>query len=739
MADLWPSPAASRIDLAEEPEFCLGGIKVRPAGRVVVKNGEQRELQPRVMQVLVALAKARPGVVSRDRIAELCWDGRLVGDDALNRCILALRHLAQEFSPPPFAIETVPRIGHRLVERGAAARGPGGSGRMRLVLVLFVVLAVLAAGFFAWQQRSGEPGAASIAVLPFRNLSSGDSHFAEGVGEEILVQLAREPQFRVAGGSSSRLLPRNADMREVAERLGVDYVVEGSVRRQGDRIRVNAHLLKARDGIRLWSDSYDGNLDDIFAIQRRIGVAIAGALQRKLVRTPALSGPLVTDGKAYSLYLTARGLIRTRARRAGPTAVDLLRDAIQIDPGYAPAWASLGEATLLAGALKDRESFVASASQAQGHARHALELSPDLAEAHRTLGGLVGFGTPKAVAHLHRAAELDPNSAENMIGLGIAHGASGEFEKELAAYRRALELDPLWFRAVSSQAVAATEMGDRAGAEAIARRALPANGIEQNLVLAKAASMSGDFSEAVRRWSMVVNARSPRWSETARRSRNEVAFAVGIRTGPIVTIPRPLDQRHLGRVWMDRPPTPSVWKLRNRNALAAAVYRDDNHVAAKLMLNEGRSGELAAAYDGPGGMVGIRRGERLRIDQLSEAAVVALALRRAGRNAEAERLLREAEGLVERVYGRGRVPFWFDADAAALSAVRGRKSEAISRLERAVDRGWRHAGSTDLRELVDEPSFRSLGGDARFERLRRRLSAHHAREREETRRVLGTQ
>ena len=102
-----------------------------------------------------------------------------------------------------------------------------------------LVLAVLAAGFFAWQKRSGEPEAASIAVLPFRNLSSGDSHFAEGVGEEILVQLSREPQFRVAGSSSSSLLPRNADMREVAERLGVDYVVEGSVRRQGDRIRVN--------------------------------------------------------------------------------------------------------------------------------------------------------------------------------------------------------------------------------------------------------------------------------------------------------------------------------------------------------------------------------------------------------------------------------------------------------------------------------------------------------------------
>src|SRR5439155_21958364 len=116
---------------------------------------------------------------------------------------------------------------------------------------------------------------------------------------------------------------------------------------QGDRVRVNADLMRAKDGTRLWSDSYDGKLDDIFAIQRRIGGAIAGALKHKLIRAPALSGPLVTNGEAYNLYLTARGLIRTRNKHVTATAANLLRDAINIDPGYAPAWASLAEAALL--------------------------------------------------------------------------------------------------------------------------------------------------------------------------------------------------------------------------------------------------------------------------------------------------------------------------------------------------------------------------------------------------------
>src|SRR5688572_29123616 len=108
---------AAQINLAETPDFDLGSLHVSPARRQVRMHGEDRELEPKVAQVLVALASARPGVVSRDRLIEQCWDGRIVGDDALNRCIVALRHLAKEFSPEPFAIETVPRVGYSLVER----------------------------------------------------------------------------------------------------------------------------------------------------------------------------------------------------------------------------------------------------------------------------------------------------------------------------------------------------------------------------------------------------------------------------------------------------------------------------------------------------------------------------------------------------------------------------------------------------------------------------------------------
>ena len=722
-----------RINLAETSDFDLGGLHVSPARRRVCMAGESRELEPKVAQVLIALASVSPAVVSRDRLIEQCWDGRIVGDDALNRCILALRHLAREYSPQPFAIQTVPRVGYSLVKRPevAPARDREKTNQVaRAVLLALVVVA--AALMFNWSRLGRVDAApASIAVLTFRNLSDGAPYFAEGIGEEILGQLSREPQFRVASGTSSRHFGQDPDIRKVGRRLSVDYVLEGSVRTQGDQVRVNANLVRTNDGIRLWSDSYDGSLDDIFAIQQRIGGSIAGALKRKLVRTPASSGPLVTNGDAYSLYLTARGLIRTRNRQVGHTAANLLRDAIKLDPGYAPAWASLASAVQLEAAWKGHDSSVAATKQAQRYARHALRLSPDLAEAHATLGTALGFGTPESQAHLRRAAELNPNSAENMISLGAVYSAEGEFDRELAAYRRAHRLDPMWFRTVGATALAIAEMGDRPEAEVVARRGFRENQIQQQILLGRLAWTFGDYSEAVRRWTIVARANSPRWSHTAQRTVNDAKFAVGLKTGPLDAVPRSTSQRSSWRVWMDAPPTPAVWQERNRDEVTADVYSFENHMAAKLMINAGRSRELAAAFDSPTGLLGIRSGDPLRVDQYYEAPLVALALRQASRAAEADRLLRQADAGIRAVYRRDQVPFWFDADAAAIFASEGKTDEALSMLERAMARGWTHSGSTDLRDIADEPAFRSLHGKRRFEKIRARLASHTAREREE--------
>ena len=737
IANSGPETASTRIDLGETADFDLGGLSVSPARREVRLDDKRRELEPKVAQVLVALAAVRPQVVSRDRLIEQCWDGRIVGDDALNRCIVALRHLAREFAPEPFAIETVSRVGYCLIERPpeeTAAVPSGGRAKSKLAIAALLAVALGAAAVgYGWSRLgSGNNGPASIAVLSFRNLSHGDPYFAEGIGEEILSQLAHEPQFRVAGSASSSQFGNAADFRETARRLDVDYVVEGSVRTQGDQVRVTADLVRASDGIRLWSESYDGKLDDLFAIQQRIGGDIAGALRRKLARAPVLSGPLVTNGDAYEQYLVARGLIRTRNRRVGRTATDLLRDVIRLDSGYAPAWTSLAQAIQLDAAANGYESFAAAIPQAQGYARHAIELAPNLAEAHRTLGMLLGYGSPEAQTQLRRAAALEPNNAENMIGLGLAHGAAGEFDLELTAYRRAHELDPLWFRTVGTVARAVSEMGKRTEAESVAKRGFPNDAVQQNILLGRVAWIFGDFSEAARRWSLVARANSPRWRDTARRTMSDATHAVGVTTGPLVAVPDLIGERRTWRVWMDAPPAASVWQARNRDGIVAEVYRAENLVAAKLMLNGVRTSELATTFGGPVGLLRVRPRQPLRVDQLGEAPIVALVLRQSGRKSEADRLLGEADVAIRAVYRRGHVPFWFDADAAAIWAIQGNQDEALTMLERATSRGWTHSGSTDLRDIADEPAFRSLHGQPRFERLRARLAAHFARERSET-------
>lgn len=734
MGDFGPDRGASRIDLSETADFDLGGLRVSPAHREVSMNGERRELEPRVAQVLVALATARSGVVSRDRLIEQCWDGRIVGDDAINRCILALRHLAKEFAPEPFAIETVPRVGYSLVERPevAAARGTQ-SAKRKFALVALVILVIAGALIWAWPRFGrSETAPASIAVLSFRNLSSGDPYFAEGIGEEILGQLSREPHFRVAGRASSSEFGQDPDIRAVARRLDVDYVVEGSVRRQGDQVRVNANLVRASDGFRLWSDSYDGKLEDIFAIQQRIGGAIAGALRRKLVRAPALSGPLVTNGEAYNLYLTARGLIRTRNKNVFVTSSNLLRDAIKLDPGYAPAWASLAESTYLEDFPDGSDGLIAALPRADGYARHALQLAPDLADGHRVLALLLPYGSPEALAHLRRAVQLDPNSAENLIALGSGLATAGEFDAEMAAYKRARELDPVWYRTTGQLAIRLAETGRRADAEAIANSGFAHNESNLHIILGRIAWIFGDFSEAARHWSITARANSPRWSPRARMGVADVRIVVGIDRAAPGYKPAFVTAHQRGDVQIATPPAPSAWQMRNRNMAAADVYRDDIHMAAKLMLKAGRAKELAATYDGPVGLLSLRPNQPVRADQLHEAAIVALALRQAGRPADADRLLNQAASRIAAVYRQATIPFTLDADVAAIWAVLGRRDQALSMLERAMRRGWTYSANTDLLDIADEPAFQSLRGQPRFELIRTRLAAHLARERAET-------
>lgn len=730
-----------RINLAETPDFDLGGLRVSPARRQVSMSGECRELEPKVAQVLIALASASPAVVSRDNLVEQCWDGRIVGDDALNRCILALRHLAREYSPEPFAIETVPRVGYSLV----AGPGEGTAPRQHRanrpkVIALAGVLALMLAGaiLISWM-RSGstEAAPASIAVLPFRNLSAGDSYFAQGVSEEILATLSREPQFRVAGRASSTELGTDPDVRDVARRLKVDYVLEGSVRQQGDRVRVNADLVRASDRARMWSDSYDGTLTDIFAIQSAIGQAVAGGLRRQLVHS-APGTARVVNGDAYALYLNARGLLRSGMASGNPDAIALLNRAIALDPNFAPAWASLAQALTLQGRANGNEGMIAIVPQARDDARRALQLDPNVGEAHAVLSELLGSDSPEAIAEMARAGELAARTGEGQLWRARALQASAHWEEATSAIRRAHDLDPSWsdpWRFLLDQKAL---LGDRPAAEAAIRIGFANDSGLQSFGLARLAWFTGDFSEAARRWSDLAKSETP-WAGPSKLSLQNALYMLKLSKDLPSRPPRPSigQQRSTpANVWMATAPSTAEWQKRNRSWAAELVYRDENVIAAKLMLNAGRASELVATYQSPTGLLGLHPGQPVGTCFLQSAAIVVVALRAVGRAEEADTILRQADTAMRSAYDRGPVPLWLEDDAAGIWALEGKSGMAADTLDRALRRGSAHATRTDLPRLQDEPAFRPLRGDPRFETVRAKYDAHFAKERAETARAL---
>ena len=243
------------VDLAREPAFQLSAIHIRPATREVVGLSGLREvLEPRVMQVLVALARRRGEVVSRDELIDTCWRGRIVGDDAVSRCVAALRRLAALCGG--LAIETIPRVGYRLDEVSGQATAPGLAGREVLV-----------------------------AVLPFETLSDDaeTAWFSEGVSEEIFQAMGRCTALKVLGRAASfQFRGAHKVVSQVAAEFHATHVLDGSVRRHERRVRVCAHLIECRGQTTLWSQRFDRELSDVFALQDAIAEAVAAALNQAL-------------------------------------------------------------------------------------------------------------------------------------------------------------------------------------------------------------------------------------------------------------------------------------------------------------------------------------------------------------------------------------------------------------------------------------------------------------------------
>jgi serine/threonine-protein kinase len=291
------------------------------------------------------------------------------------------------------------------------------------------------------------PAHKAIAVLPLANLSADpeNEYFSDGMTEEIINALAKIPGVQVASRTSSFAFKgKQADVREIGEKLGVTSVLEGSVRKVGNRIRITAQLVDVEKGYHLWSETYDRQLEDVFAIQDEISRAIAEALKLRLASD---TGQLVVPSKnieAYNLYLKGRFFFNKFTEAGLRKALDLFQHALLQDPGYARAYAGIADVwcNLADDWVAPEEAY----PRAKAAAERALQRDPELAEAITSLGKVLcwhEWDFAGAERELERAVSLSPNYAEAHYVLGTALPLVGRLSDAIEAIRRAIVLDPL--------------------------------------------------------------------------------------------------------------------------------------------------------------------------------------------------------------------------------------------------------------------------------------------------------
>ncbi len=303
----------------------------------------------------------------------------------------------------------------------------------------------------AVEERASAAGPrSSVAVLPFATLSADpeQEYFCDGMAEEIINALTHVEGLRVVARTSSFAFKgKHEDVREIGRKLNVEAVLEGSVRKAGNRLRITAQLVKADDGYHLWSERYDRDMEDVFAIQDEISLAIVEKLRIGLLGTQRrkLTKRHTEDIDAYNLYLKGRYFWNKRTEKGLRKGIEYFTKAIESDPEYAVAYTGLADSYNLLSAYSIA-SPGESIPKAKAAATKALEIDPDLAEGHECLGHvdmLYDWNWQRAEREFKRAIVLNPNYATAHQRHGILLTAIGQMDKALAEIKRAQELDPL--------------------------------------------------------------------------------------------------------------------------------------------------------------------------------------------------------------------------------------------------------------------------------------------------------
>ena len=447
--------------------FRIGTWFVQPSLNRLSDGDNVVTLEPRLMGVLVCLA-CRPGkIVSANDLLDTIWHGRAHADSTVYQAVADLRKVLGDAAHQPRYIETIAKKGYRLISPVTplaadsempeiALHSSSGRQHRRRILAFAAGIASIAVAIILIAkpqirnqplQTNEGPRDRSVAVLPFVDMSQDGSqqYLGDGVSEELIHVLSNLPDLQVTARTSSfAFRDSNEDIRQIGNQLNVATILEGSVRKDGDRLRVTSQLVDTRNGYHLWSQTFDRHASDIFRIQNEIAVAVAKTFQYwqlDVLATDDLAAQ-ADDLQAYELYLLGMHQLRKETRPGSVLAIEYFERAIETDPGFGRAYSGLSEGYVdLFWYDDDQESL----KKAESAAEYALLLDGKSAEAFVALGRVKEATRDLSGAEVAygKAIALNPNDVRAYMGLADHIRRQGRKEEALVMLKNALELNPM--------------------------------------------------------------------------------------------------------------------------------------------------------------------------------------------------------------------------------------------------------------------------------------------------------
>jgi TolB-like protein/DNA-binding SARP family transcriptional activator/Tfp pilus assembly protein PilF len=586
---------------------------------------------------------------------------------------------------------------------------PAQPTRQWLFAGLLAVLIAVAVGVYFFRPAPAD-ASPSVAILPFEQ--AGDTtrgYFATGVSDEILNLLSHEQRIRVLGRVSAEAIAGRPNSLEIARDLGITHLLDGSVRTAGDRVLVIVNLTRVSDGAQMWSERYERRLGDIFAVQGDIAKTVASRLSRSFDKAVHQS----TSPEVYDRYLAARQLVRERRELTLQEADRLLREAIELDPRYAPAYAELAQVLMLRSdhpTSYGRLPIDEARAEAEKLAKRAIELDPSLGDAYAAMG-FIYLQDKRSEPFYRKAAELSPQRADYHRWLATSLNQRFAFPESLAEYRRAVEIDPLWYINNEHYAGALIFTGQYEEARRVAQRFLQLSTDDRaKLLLLRGMANSESRAFDNYRYSKLLFDRLP----DERNNRFNYASGLGglgeHRRAAELMSHETLSKALLSADWP---------KVAEEAARMGRHYWDRSNLwnSATLIAGSGYGDVLVRLYDQSKPLI---RSGQIDIDLVAVPGTI-LALRAAGRAEDANQLLARFALNTAKLPDKGLGGSIKAINLAQIAALSGRNDEALNKIEQASREAPLIFVTIPAMSLFNHPVYRDLKADPRFFRADERL------------------